>query len=196
MAEEPAPVQDPWAPWVLRECRHADPEREKAARRGRQAFREFYRVLKSNGRLYIEEPIDRFGGPEPDHLLWGYDVTPIQDSAQKVRSVFERLQPRDTDPMLDFDERDLVRFAEAAGFTKIDLEFQAHIDCKSVPSTRRDWDRAWRSADNPRVPTLEEAVKQALTSEEAEAFVAYLRPKVEAEPRMARWARAYLWSVK
>ena len=40
-----------------------------------QSFREFCRVLKPNGRLYVEEPIDRFGGPEPHHLLWGYDVT-------------------------------------------------------------------------------------------------------------------------
>jgi ubiquinone/menaquinone biosynthesis C-methylase UbiE len=290
------PEPDPWAAWVLRECRHPDPERERAAQRGRlekvqqhftlaegevvldvgtgagllgfgalsfvgergqvifsdisqelldycrsqaqergvldrcqflrapaddlsalgdatvdvvtlkavliyvaakqQAFREFYRVLKPNGRLYIEEPIDRFREPEPDHLLWGYDVTPIREIARKVRALYERLQPRDSDPMLNFDERDLLRFAEAAGFSRIDLELQAHLDQENLAGISIGWERAWRGADNPRVPTLEAAVQQALTPEEAEAFVAYLRPKHETEPRSIRVARAFLWAVR
>lgn len=83
-----------------------------------QAFREFYRVLKPGGRLFMDEPINRFGWPQPDHLLWGYDVTPIQEMARRVRAVYHCVQPPDTDPMFDFDERDLMRFAEEAGFTK------------------------------------------------------------------------------
>jgi arsenite methyltransferase len=35
----------------------------------RRAFEEFDRVLRPDGRLYVEEPIDRFAEPEPEHLL-------------------------------------------------------------------------------------------------------------------------------
>jgi arsenite methyltransferase len=162
----------------------------------RRAFEEFDRVLRPDGRLYVEEPIDRFAEPEPEHLLWGYDVTPIREIAGKVRAVYERLQPPDSDPMFAFDERDLLRFAEVVGFTRIDLELQAHVNQKNLAGTQIGWDRVWRSAGNPRIPSLEEATKQILTAEEAEQLVSYLRPKVETEPRMARSARAYLWAVK
>jgi hypothetical protein len=129
-------------------------------------------------------------------MLWGYDVTPIQEIAHKVQAVYERVQPFETDPMTDFDERELLRLAEETGFTKIHLELEAGINHQNLAATRIGWERAWKSADNPCAPTLAEAVKQALTSAEAEAFVAYLRPKLEREPRIARTARAFLWAVK
>jgi ubiquinone/menaquinone biosynthesis C-methylase UbiE len=94
-----------------------------------QAFREFYRVLKPGGRLSIFEPINRFGWPEPPHRFLGIDVTPVQDLVAQVRAVYLRLQPPDNDPMLDFDERDLLRFAEQAGFK------QVHLECE--PTSRR-----------------------------------------------------------
>jgi len=80
-----------------------------------QAFNEFYRVLKPEGRLSIFEPINRFAYPEPPHLFSGYDVTPVMSLAQKVEAVFRHLQPPESDPMLDFDERDLITWAEQAG---------------------------------------------------------------------------------
>ena len=42
------------------------------------------------------------------------------------RGVFREIQPLD-DPMLDFDERDLIRFAESAGFFPVNLELRAEI---------------------------------------------------------------------
>jgi hypothetical protein len=38
-----------------------------------------------------------------------------------------RVQPWDSDPMLDFDERDLVLLAEEAGFFPIQLVLEAEI---------------------------------------------------------------------
>src|SRR5712691_4923027 len=70
-----------------------------------QAFHEFYRVLGPHGRLSIFEPINRFCYPEPSHIFMGYDVTPIEALASKVRAVFERIHPPESSPMLNFDER-------------------------------------------------------------------------------------------
>ncbi len=158
-----------------------------------RAFAEFFRVLKPKGRLSIFEPINRFGWPEPPHLFGGYEVTPIIEIVEKVKALYLRLQPPNIDPMVDFDERDLIVFAEKAGFKEIHLELQVEIKSSTEIS---DWDAFMRVAGNPKIPTLEEAIRQVLTSEETEAFVAHLRPLVEAKQGTARSALAYLWAIK
>jgi ubiquinone/menaquinone biosynthesis C-methylase UbiE len=158
-----------------------------------QAFQEFFRVLKPSGRLSIFEPINRyFGYPLPDDTFIGYDVTPVLEIARKIKSIYERIQPP-TDPMLDFDERDLLDFARAAGFREVHLELQVTIK----PGTwHRGWDACMRASGNPRIPSLQEAMEQALTPEETEQFVAHLRPLVEKGEGVWQEAVAYLWAVK
>ncbi len=94
--------------------------------------------------------------------------------------------------MLDFDERDLIAFAEAAGFTEVELELKAEIK-RFKP---RNWDGFLDSAPNPLAPTLREAMREALTLEEADRLVAHLRPAVEAGNGTYRHASAYLWAIK
>ena len=157
-----------------------------------QAFKEFYRVLKPGGQLSIFEPINRFAFPEPPHRFEGYDITPVMEIAQKLKDVYERIQPSGIDPMGDFDERDLIAHAEKAGFKEIHLELQIEIK----PSEDEDWSVIMHTAWNPKVPTLEEAIRQALTPDEAETFVGHLRPLVESKQGIHRSAIAYLWAVK
>ncbi len=159
----------------------------------RAAVQEFFRVLRPRGRLSTFEPINRFGFPEPPGQLFGYDVTPIQDIAEKVRAVYHRVHPSDTDSMLNFDERDLLADAEAAGLDEIHLEYQADIGPNSLALP---WDTFVRTSFNPRAPTLEEAMGETLTPAEAEQFVAYLRPLMDAAPGTFRSATAYLWTTK
>jgi arsenite methyltransferase len=158
-----------------------------------QAFNEFYRVLKPNGRLSIFEPINRFAVPGPDHCFWGYEVTPVQDLAQKVTAIYRQVQPLDSDPMLNFDERDLLVFAERAGFTEIHLELQVEV---APPRENVSWAVFTRVAGNPKIPTLEEAIQQALTEDEAQRFIDHLQPLVEAQQGTHRSAVAYLWASK
>jgi ubiquinone/menaquinone biosynthesis C-methylase UbiE len=158
-----------------------------------QAFSEFYRVLKPQGRLSVFEPINRFCSSEPTHIFWGYDVTPVADIARKLQAVYHRIQPHDSDPMLDFDERDLIMLAEMTGFKEIHLELQVEI---KPMDNNRGWEALIRTAGNPKIPTLEEAMREALTPVETEAFVAHLRPLVEAKQGIMRSALAYLWAIK
>lgn len=157
-----------------------------------QAFKEFYRVLRPGGQLSIFEPINRFAFPEPADRFEGYDVTPVIEIAQKLKDVYLRIQPLDTDPMGDFDERDLVAFAEKAGFKAIHLELQIEIK----PADDADWSELMHTPWNPKIPTLAEAMQQELTPVESEAFVNYLRPLVESKQGIDRNAIAYLWAVK
>jgi arsenite methyltransferase len=157
-----------------------------------QAFNEFHRVLKPGGQLSIFEPINRFAFPEPPGRFAGYDVTPVLEIAQKVETVYQRIQPPDTDPMGDFDERDLVIQAERAGFKEIHLQLQIKIK----PSESADWNALMNTAFNPKIPTIKEAMQQVLTLDEAEQFVNHLRPLVESKQGVDRSAVAYLWAVK
>ena len=157
------------------------------------AFQEFFRVLKPGARLSIFEPINRFGNEESAHLFWGYDASPIMKIADKIKTVYERLQPSDTDPMLDFDERDLITFAEKAGFKEIYLDLEVKV---KPPSKDIGWEQFIKIAANPKIPTLEEAMQQTLTPAEIERFTAHMRPLVDSKQGITKLALAYLWAVK
>jgi len=157
----------------------------------RRAFEEFFRVLRPGGRAVVWEPINRFGIEERRHGFWGYPGNGVLDLAERVERVYEEIQPPD-DPMLDFDERDLVAFAEQAGFFPIELELNAEI--RAIEP--RPWEPFLNSSGNPRIPTISEAMNRALSPEERERFAAHLRPLVEEGNGVARSAIALLRAVK
>jgi arsenite methyltransferase len=155
-----------------------------------RAFSEFNRVLRPGGRISLFEPINRFGMDER-RRTWGYEVDAASDLMEKVNAVYDAIQPPD-DPMLDFDERDLITLAEHAGFFPIKLDYGAEIEAPEP----RVWDTFLNSSWNPRVPTMAEAMSEALTTEEQERLVAILRPAVEQGRGVWRMGKAYLWAVK
>ena len=94
--------------------------------------------------------------------------------------------------MLDFDERDLVALAERAGFFPIRLELEAEV--RSSEPAR--WDVHVDTAGNPRIPTLAEAMREALTPAERERLTSHLRPLVEEGRGTWRMATAFLHAIK
>jgi arsenite methyltransferase len=155
------------------------------------AFREFARVLRPGGRISLFEPINRFAKRDAD--TWaGYDLSAVREIAAKLRAVYEAVQPRDTGPMVDFDERDLLALAEQAGFFPIHLRLDAEIS-RCQP---RRWDAFVRAAPNPLVPTLAEAMDRALDAEERAQLTAHFRPLVEYGRGSWRMATALLHAIK
>ena len=122
---------------------------------------------------------------------WGYELDSVRDLMEKLTEVYARRQPPE-DPMLDFDERDLISLAEGAGFFPIHLKYHADIE----PPEPRNWDSFVHSSGNPKIPTLAEAMDEALTTAERERLVAALRPAVEKGRGAWRMGHAYLWAVK
>jgi arsenite methyltransferase len=155
------------------------------------AFREFDRVLRPGGRISLFEPINRFSATEAD--TWaGYDLSAIPEISRKIRAVYDEIQPPGSDPMLDFDERDLLQLAAETGFFPVSLELSAEIRAPRPAS----WEDLIARAGNPRIPPLSEAMEQALSGVEREQLTAHLRPLVEAGDGVFRMAVAYLWGTK
>ncbi len=124
-------------------------------------------------------------------------MTPVEDLAAKVWAAVRRGQPPETNPMLNFDERDLLTLAEEAGFGEVHLDYEAKIvPYDASGDEAREWESFVRIPGNPNIPSVEEAMAEALTPEEIERFVAHLRSLVEAGRGTERSAVACLWAVK
>jgi hypothetical protein len=148
-------------------------------------------VLRPGGRLSIAEPINAFAFPEPEGWLMGYDLREVADLTGKVR---EQMSPPGESTLVDFDERDLLAWAEAAGFDPLRLDYEARLERGSWMNG--SWERVLNLAGNPLAPTLGEAIDRALTPKERERFEAHLRPLVESNAGRGRWAFAFLRGVK
>jgi len=157
-----------------------------------RAFSEFARVLRPGGRISLFEPINRFSRTHHAASFVGYDLTGLEEIRDKLRAVFDRLQPPDTDPMTDFDERDLVRLAGDAGFSPIHLTLEVVVE----PLPPRDWDGFLSTAGNPNIPTIDEAMRAALTTAEQDRLTSHLRPLVEQGSGIWRMATAFLAATK
>ncbi len=156
-----------------------------------QAFREFFRVLGPGGRVSLYEPINSFGMRIRRQGFWGYPSDGLGDLAERIDAVYAAIQP-ESDPMLDFDERDLAGFAERAGFFPIELELLIEIK----PMEPQPWAAFLNTSGNPKIPTFADAMEQALSEEERERFATHLRPLVERGAGVWRMAHAYLTARK
>ena len=97
------------------------------------------------------------------------------------------------DPMMNFSDKDLVRFVEDAGFSEIHVELL--VDVK--PGTWVvDWERLLNASPNPNAHTAGEALRGALTPEEFDRVERQIRPLADAGAGTLRLTSAYLSATK
>jgi arsenite methyltransferase len=160
-----------------------------------QAFSALHRVLRPAGRISLFEPINRLMFPEPEDRLWGYDASPVLDLAAKVKARYSELRDPAAEAMMDFDDRDLVRFAQAAGFERIHLEL--HVDVEPGAHMRAvDLATLLDISPNPLAPTMREALDAALSPSEQERFLAHFEREVADGTPVRRTAVAFLAAAK
>ncbi len=154
------------------------------------AFTHLHRVLRPGGRVSLFEPINAFGYPEPAGWLWGFDVSGLEPLAERVHTAYRR-HHGDPCPMLGFDERDLLAWAEQAGFQDLRLDYQAQVGARH-PAAPLDLPTLLRTAPNPLVPTFGELLAEALQPAERELLTRRLGEQLTAGRGRMRQAVSYL----
>jgi len=154
-----------------------------------KAFAELRRVLKPGGRLSLFEPVNSFNHPQPPGRFLCFDTGPVEPLAAQVRKQYRTYSRPELDSMHDFDERDVVRWAEEAGFPEISFDFEVRIH--AMPEFT-NWPAFESSSGNPLVPPLREVAAEALDADEAARFLGHLRAEAEAGRGVWREGCGYL----
>lgn len=154
-----------------------------------RAFAEMRRVLRPGGRLSVFEPINSFNYPQPPGRFGYFDTGELEPLAARMREHYRTYSRPELDSMHDFTERDLVRWAEEAGFRELAFDFEVRI--RPAPAFT-NWAAYEQSSGNPLVPTLRRAALDALGADDAERFLAHLRREAEAGRGIEREAWAFL----
>lgn len=164
------------------------------------ALREFHRILKPGGRISLAEPLyqdDAFAARAMKAVV---DSKPAGSVSQLMTLLhrWKSAQYPDTEekirlcPFANYSERDLIRFAQNAGFANLHLEL--HIDIG--PSILRSWDLFVNSSPHPLAPPLSAIMTERFTAEEREFFERKMRPVVEDPKAVSTDRMVYLTARK
>jgi arsenite methyltransferase len=147
------------------------------------ALREFHRVLKPGGRISLAEPVyqdDALAASAIRQVIESNPpegVTPLMVLLHRWKAA----QYPDTEakilesPIANYSERDMIRFAQSAGFVELHLEL--HID--TLPSIVRTWSVFIESSPHPLAPPLSAIMAEQFTAEERQLFEQSMRPVIE-----------------
>lgn len=144
-----------------------------------EAAREFFRVLRSGGRVSIFEPINSRRTRISDAVDFGELSGLVEEWEAEVDA-------RADDPMLDFDETDLEEFFASAGFESLQLDLRPG-------ETELSPDRWLTAIGAPGRKSVLEVWRERFRAEQLDQLVRVLR--AHHVLRLA-WPQLYLSAVK
>jgi arsenite methyltransferase len=163
------------------------------------ALREFYRVLKPDGRLSMAEPLmqdDAFHARALRNRV--EDPSRPVDRFLTLVHRWKSAQFPDTEeaaaksPIASYSERDLLIMTRDAGFGEIHL--QLHIDM--LPAVAVPWSVFIGTTPHPWAPSLKEILAERFTAEEAQFFEETMRPRIESGKSTATGRVVYLQATR
>jgi ubiquinone/menaquinone biosynthesis C-methylase UbiE len=144
------------------------------------AFAALHRVLKPGGRISLAEPVFRddayaaaalktLAAAQPDNhltrLLHRWKAAQFPDTPEAIAAT----------PITNYGERDLIGYAQAAGFIRLHMEL--HIDI--APTSAPSWEAFLDMSPHPLASPLRTIMENA-SSEERAILEQHLRPGIEA----------------
>ncbi len=154
------------------------------------AIREACRVLLPGGRFACAEPLNRY--LTPHHKL--LDLTPLGELGEQIDALFTAVYADPTEPMLTFDERDLVRQCEEAGLIEIGFNLLVHWERPQLtPEQAHARVTTSGAADRPPIVAL---ITERLGQEAASRYSAYFVARASAQPLAERHGFVFVWARK
>jgi ubiquinone/menaquinone biosynthesis C-methylase UbiE len=176
-AESLAPIQDSSVDAVVARTSIAYIDEKQTA------FRELYRVLKPGGRLSIAEPL-----LQDEALAARALKRAVEAQAGQVSDGFIALLHRwkaaqfpDTEeafiknPLVNFSERDLLKWIRNAGFNEIHLQLAIDV----TAPLNKSWDVFLNSSPHSWAPSLKRIWTEQFSEQERRLFESVVRPMVE-----------------
>jgi arsenite methyltransferase len=152
------------------------------------AFAAMRRVLRPGGRISLFEPVNALM-QDPPGRFFGFEMGGAADLVKPVLAAFAPEDPAFARAMLGFDDRDLVRLVEEAGFERVHVEI--HHDIEPV-SDFVSFAALLDGAPNPNARTVREAIEAALDPPGRARFLAALQESYDAGRRRHRLVVAYV----
>ncbi len=154
------------------------------------AIREAHRVLASGGRLSCAEPLNCY--LTPHHRL--LDLRPLGKLGEQIEQLFAAIYADPGEPMLTFDERDLARQCEEAGFVDISLNLLIHWEHPQLTAEQALARLTTAgAADRPSIMAL---LAERLGREAAERYAQYFVTQASAQPLAERHGFVFVWARK
>jgi len=156
------------------------------------AVREFYRVLKPGGRASIFEPINAVGGRARNRLRASGFYNELQPEWGEIQKHYEAHKQDWYGTMVGWDERDLIGWFEAAGFSSVKMSYEFTSGVRTRKPKKVDVAAYIRSHPNPNTPSYEEVAREVLGDRAADYLDRYAKFLLNAGGEISTSASVYL----
>jgi ubiquinone/menaquinone biosynthesis C-methylase UbiE len=148
---------------------------------------EVFRVLRPGGRFSSFSTVNRY--LTPHHRL--VDLSGLGELGHRIESFFEDVYADPFEPMLSFDERDLVQLLETAGFVDVGLNFV--LGWQRSRLSREEAHQRLVARGVADRPTILELLTMNLGLEAAARYADYFAQAASQTVIAERRASAFVW---
>ena len=154
--------------------------------------RELYRVLKPRGRASIFEPINEVREQVGNRVRASGVYDELQPEWGEIEQYYAAHKQDWWGTLVGWDERDLIGWFEAAGFSSIKMSYEFMSGVRTRKPKKADVAAGIRGRPNPNTPSYEEVAREVLGDRADDYLERYARVLVNGAGVRAASAAAYL----